>query len=1565
MALREAKAWVPSKEHAWVLTDVVSFVEDEGTIHVVDPENPEGDNLVLKKEDTHLLDPSHLLSHDDLCKMNRLHDAPLLNVLRTRYQNDDIYSTVGDMILVSANPYRRIPGLYENPLRYYDMPEEGSQEPENTANPPHVFKVANRALHSLINPKKPSQEGGRRRFMNQSIVVSGESGAGKTEASKLVMSYLVEANMEIVKTKTESDSTVDLEEIAHKIQKEVVGSNLVFEAFGNAKTVRNDNSSRFGKYIKLQYSDDNMLLSAYTDTFLLEKSRILTCNPGESNYHIFYYMVDGLKDTDPTLAKEFGLETASYDQFRVLNDSGGGCSWADRGDEENLDSLQVALANVDFTPEEQKEIFRLLAAILHLGNVKVSAASEDSGNISLEGSTMQMKDVAGLLGIEPSILHMKLTQRIVRIRGRSSMATKQLNQKEVNNNLNAFIKMIYTGVFSFIVRKINYAHSHPDQVAGQQPSKFIGILDIFGFEIFQNNSFEQLCINFANERLQQHFNEHVFVAEQEDYEREGLDGSFITFSDNQDVIDLVTKKPSGLFCIMDDFAKVNKTDDTQLLINLNQANESKNDRYTKPRLNYQESFVVHHFAGSVTYTIGADKDSFLFKNNDSLEEGLVEGVQSSENVFFRSVSCYVIGVPREDSAEIGYIPDLTSVRFGEEELESINNDETKHLYSKSGKVNDGPPQPPTAAGGKQMASSKTISKRFVAQVNRLMATLQVTEPHYIKCMKPNTSKKSGLFEGPLMLEQLRYSGVLEVVRIRREGFPWCNSYVKFYEEFEILGIKKQLSGDYPAARDCSEEQARQIADDICTIFLGEQQSSGENPGAVLYAYGNISMYLREEGYNSLSGHMNVLLDRCATIIQADIRRSTALRDYRKSRKAVVKLQAWGRMIAKVTWKAAELARLARLAAIEAERLKEEEEERQRLAAIAAAEVEEAGRLEADRLRILAEKEAVRLAAEAAEAERVRLEQVAVAEDKQRVVDFMNASNSGDVAAMKALLAEYPDLATRKSMNDEGPRYSAFQKACLGCAFEAMGYLNPAPHEIHAKDSQGYNALLLALSADNSADRHDMLDVCQYLSKACSENFPVEDSYEVEDYVESRADKWAAADQNALAFNVGTEEERATGAVLKEGWLSKMHNTYLFSASWGKRWVRLTDSALLYFREADDKLPRDSVSLTKETVHGMSLDYFAGPSGPAVKISFNNKVQSGLKGRTQISLMAADATEMEEWDKPLKAIMGMINGDAAMDEDLGNNWSYINPSVERALVTAVGSKTANTGLHVLALKKGGEHKDNDKYSASVAAWLVGKGVRVDTANCTDEDGKITIHKGVTALHLACKNSNLPLAKALVNCGAKVQDRIAQLIEENFADDAKYLIQDAARYAFGSLHAHAKPPIMKNYTYLSMFFMRQAFMKPMQAYAEHDTHTFDPVIVVSVMSRQHELVEAQQVISMPVHSQNDSSIWWGKMWHLQTPLDNTSNDAVVVVETRSTPHATNYVTLGWFHFNLMHSLLHTSAAPDVLQMHEWTGETKPTIVELSDMAGRVQQQCVEGPMENNNVQVEVILSRKDSL
>jgi hypothetical protein len=1542
MSLRDAQAWIPSKEHAWVRTPVIAFIQSTGELQVVNPENPDGDNLVLKQSDCHLLDDTHLESHDDLCKMNRLHDAPLLDVLRRRYNEENkIYSTASDHILVSVNPYKLIPGLYDNPLEFYDMPE--GDEKFSSALTPHVYKVANLALYDMITASKQKNKPGQGHHINQSIVVSGESGAGKTEASKRVMTFLVKANVEIVKSSNpEAIGDVDLGGIAQRIQAEVVGSNLVFESFGNAKTVRNDNSSRFGKYIKLQYSDNNMLLSAYTDTFLLEKSRILSFNPGESNYHAFYYIVSDLQKQDPELATKFQLNDCNFENFRILTDSNDKCYWTDRGDEENLCALKDALDNVNFSKEEQNEIFQLLAAILHLGNVDVHADPEDMLKNTLSCSSISMTDLAGLLGLNESILLLKLTQRLVRIRGRSSVATKTLNSKEIKNNLNAFTKIIYSSIFSFIVRKINYAHSHPEQVAGTQADKFIGILDIFGFEIFKTNSFEQLCINYANERLQQHFNEHVFVGEKEQYLNEGIDASFITFMNNQTVIDLISKKPSGLFCTLDDFAKVNKTDDSQLIINFHQNHSTVTTCYTKPRINYQESFIVHHFAGNVTYTSGEDAESFLFKNNDALEDGLVEGICASENTFLKNIGSYSLDMPVDEGTAIGVVPEFNRRDFG---------DEAESLASAMGNASIKPPTAP-AVQSKTMASSNTISKKFVKQVNRLMTTLSSTGPHYIKCMKPNNEKKPGLFNGPLMLEQLRYSGVLEVVRIRREGYPWSNSYLNFYNEFEFLGIKKIISGEFPHAYECSEEKARFCATEICSATLGLKL---ENVSENLYAFGNTRIFLREEGYNELSSRLNAFLDRCAARVQADIRRYRAVHWYKKAKRMVLRLQSWARMIPKITWKAKELARLAHIAALERKRLQEEEEERQRLAAIAAADAAEAAKLEAERQRILAEKEAERVAIEEADKEKLRLEQEAIAAEKKVIQDYLDAAEKGDVSSMKTMLESRPDLVSARTDKDSGKRYNAFQKACLGCSFDTIKYLNPAPHEIHTKDNTGNNTLLLLYSVANDKNGEDLLKISQYLSKGACENFPLEDSYGYDDYLTSRTDKWETADINTNAFQVAGKEE-SSAVVLKQGWLSKMHNTYLFSASWGKRWIILTDSSLLYFHDENDKLPKDSISLTKSTVKGMSLDFSAGPSGPAVTITLQGTQKSALKGRTQISLMASTTLEMEEWAKPLKSIMGMINGDEIIDENLANNWQYVSPVSRNSLLRSMQSNTKSSALHILANKPSG---DNDKYLAQVSSWLIANGNPVDIKNSTNRNGDVIANGGVTPLEFALQNKNFILAFALISSGATYGPELVALAKDKFGEthEVSTLLKLSSSVQVDYMF-HLPPPKLQAYTYLSIYFMESKFQNP------KSVNLVDPCLTISVVNGRGELIQKLQHAAFPILKHTDKSIWWGKGWYLTTPLDNLANDAVVIVETRSSClGGENYTLLGWSYFKLDRKVLLTTTNSDKLHFHPWDGSTNPSLTELSQLIS-AKPQMVDGDNgTDSSMEVEIVLERKD--
>ena len=1556
MSLRATSVWIPSKDHAWVSAPVVSINAETDEVTVENPDNKGGPNLLFHQKDVPLVDESHLVLHDDLCCMNRLHAAPLLDILRRRYLEDKIYTTTSDMTLVSINPYKTIPGLYSNPLRFFDVPAPGEPMSKG-AMPPHVFSVANGALYALINPLG-SGEIGRSRFNNQSIVVSGESGAGKTEASKHVMTFLVAANLELVKRLESDDAVVDLQDIASRIELEVVGSNFVFEAFGNAKTVRNDNSSRFGKYIKLQYSDSNVLISAYTDTFLLEKSRILSVNPGESNYHVFYYLVQGLQHINAPLARDLHLAGATCEQFQILTDMKKVCHWKNRGEDENLESLMQAMSRVNFSQEEQVEIFRSLAGVLHMGNVTLAARDDDSNVVDLSCKTIPMSDLALLFGMSETLFNMKFTLRLVKIRGRSSVATKRLNEKEIRNNINAFIKMVYTGLFAYIVRKINYAHSHPDQ-AGLSPKKFIGILDIFGFEIFERNSFEQMCINFANERLQQHFNQHVFVSEKEEYAKQGLDSSFITYSDNQDVLDLICKKPSGLFCVLDDFAKVNKTSDAQLLINFHQLHTGPagNSRYVKPRMNYQECFIINHFAGSVTYTSGEGPESFLSKNNDALEEGVCEGVLMSDNEFFRNISSYIIGNPMGTPGQLGHVDDIASTKFGEAESE-----ETPSVGAKTA-ADEGEsaslPAPPTGSSVHAMAASNTVSKRFNNQVNRLMSTLKVTEPHYIKCMKPNSKKAPNVFEGPLILEQLRYSGVLEVVRIRREGFPWSNTYGGFYREFEIFTLQKQRLGIYPPSTNCSEEKACEIAREICSEYLSQPNTSGENVGKELYAFGATRMYLREEGFNQLERQLNLLYDRSATRIQAQIRRLRAVLKLKVTQRMVVKLQAWARMKAKVTWKHSELARLAHLAALEAAR------EAARLQAL-----EEERQLqllqEQDRLRILAEKEAARIAAqiaaEEAEKERLRLIAEAIAADKKLLHDFTIATEQGDIAAMKIMLAKNPDLINRKSDEPGEPHRNPLQHACLGCSYASIKFLNPAPHEVHTRDAAGNNALLLVVSSANKCNAKDLMSVCQYLVRAACENFPLEDAFALTDYVSSRADKWATADTTTAAFNVGTEEERTKGIVLKEGWLGKMHNTYVFSASWSRRWVRLTDSALYYFRQSDDALPRDSVELTRATAQGMTLDFFDGPSGPAVKISFNS-VQSGQKGRTSMSLMAADKVEMEQWARPLKAIMGMINDEAAVDGDLANNWQYTNPVSKKALVGAVTTKTRHNALHVLAGHDGRKDLSWNLEVAKVAAWLVCSGLDVEAKNSSSLTGQPAAD-GVTALQLACHNGNLALALALVSLGASLEGRMStgstlRLAVDGLGQDGMSTLAEATKRYLALPRALGPPPQLKKYTYLSMFFMSNSFSQNIPGW---DDARFEPVLVISVVTRAHDLIEKAQVVSVPIAKSTGKEIWWGKTWHLQTPLDNTPNDGSVIIEVRSGADALSYKVLGWCYYRLKHSAQVTSSKPVLLQMNPWKNAKTPSVAELLDLSVSMQQECSKAS-SGDSMQVEVVCQKKN--
>lgn len=622
--------WVSDKTQVWCQATVRS-TDLKGEIEVEKIENNNVQVLVVPVSATHPMDPSHLLDLDNLCLMNNMHEAPLLDLLRRRFHSQRIYTLTGN-VLISLNPYSTIEGLYENALSHLQLsiPLNGAENSSKMAEnaqiklTPHVFSVANRALSYLVDslpgnrvtlPAEVNQLLGQKALLNterdeegnQSIVISGESGAGKTENSKYVMSFLIQANKTITQSVTAGGTpsvnngttgTTGTANCSNSFTDSLLAvlleSSVVLEAFGNAKTVRNDNSSRFGKYIKLMYSSAASadtstkaaagttapeLVSAVTDTFLLEKSRLVSVGKDERNYHIFYQLLRGLPQEDPQLCTELCVDLP-VEMYTILTQ--GGCTVISSAAEDATEfgATLAALRTLRCSEVEVNEVWALLACILHLSSLQCVEAHTVGGTadepVRVSSNTIDISRLGALLGLNSSELVRCLTTQELIIMKRSSIHIKVLSGADVSRNILALVKWMYDKLFAWLVRKINYSHSHLTQHSiDQGTKKFIGILDIFGFEILGINSFEQLCINLTNERLQQQFNETVFVSEQDMYRAEGLQWDNITFRDNQHVIDLIssTKSPQGLLLILEEHCMLNRgvPDDNALLASYDQV----------------------------------------------------------------------------------------------------------------------------------------------------------------------------------------------------------------------------------------------------------------------------------------------------------------------------------------------------------------------------------------------------------------------------------------------------------------------------------------------------------------------------------------------------------------------------------------------------------------------------------------------------------------------------------------------------------------------------------------------------------------------------------------------------------------------------------------------------------------------------------------------------------------------------------------------------------------------------------------------------------------------------------
>ncbi|KAK3187746.1 hypothetical protein Dsin_027307 [Dipteronia sinensis] len=734
--------WTEDPEEAWI-DGVVEEVNDEE----IKINCTSGKMVVAKTSGVYPKDAEFPSSGvDDMTKLAYLHEPGVLQNLRCRYDMNEIYTYTGN-ILIAVNPFRRLPHLYDSQtMEQYKGAAFGELSP-------HPFAVADSAYRLMIN------EG-----ISQAILVSGESGAGKTESTKMLMCYLAYMGG---RTGTEGRS----------VEQKVLESNPVLEAFGNAKTVRNNNSSRFGKFVELQFDERGRISGAAVRTYLLERSRVCQVSDPERNYHCFY-MLCAAPDEDIEKYKLGNSRT-----FHYLNQSN--CYELDGVDEsKEYLSTRRAMEVVGISSEEQDAIFRVVAAILHLGNIEFAKGEEaDSSEPKDDKSRFHLKTAAELFMCDEKSLEDSLCKRVIVTRDES--ITKWLDPDAASLSRDALAKIVYSRLFDWIVNKIN------NSIGQDLDSKFIiGVLDIYGFESFKTNSFEQFCINLTNEKLQQHFNQHVFKMEQEEYTKEEIDWSYIEFIDNQDILDLLEKKPGGIIALLDEACMFPRSTYETFAEKLYQTFKD-HKRFSKPKLS-RTDFTICHYAGDVTY----QTELFLDKNKDY--------VVPEHQALLSASRCH-------------FVPGLF------------------------------PPLPEESSKSSKFSS---IGSRFKQQLQALLETLSATEPHYIRCVKPNNVLKPAIFENSNVLQQLRCGGVMEAIRISCAGFPTRKTFNEFLNRFRILA---------PNILDASCDEVA-----ACKKLLEKVNLQG-------YQVGKTKVFLRAGQMAELDALRTEVLGRSASIIQRKAR----------------------------------------------------------------------------------------------------------------------------------------------------------------------------------------------------------------------------------------------------------------------------------------------------------------------------------------------------------------------------------------------------------------------------------------------------------------------------------------------------------------------------------------------------------------------------------------------------------------------------------------------------------------------------------------------------------------------
>ncbi|XP_029436017.1 unconventional myosin-Vb isoform X3 [Rhinatrema bivittatum] len=789
---RYTRVWIPDPDEVWISAEIVKDYK-------------EGDeSLQLKLEDERLYEypldsktkqlpflrnPDILVGENDLTALSYLHEPAVLHNLKVRFlESNHIYTYCG-IVLVAINPYEQLPIYGEDVIYAYSGQNMGDMDP-------HIFAVAEEAYKQMARDEK-----------NQSIIVSGESGAGKTVSAKYAMRYF---------------ATVGGSASETNVEEKVLASSPIMEAIGNAKTTRNDNSSRFGKYIQIGFDRRYHIIGANMRTYLLEKSRVVFQAEEERNYHIFYQLCAS------SSLPEFKDLLLTYAEDFVYTSQGGETAIDGVDDADDFEKTRHAFTLLGVKESHQMSIFKIIASILHLGNVEIQS-ERDGESSSISKQDEHLNNFCKLLGVEHDQMEHWLCHR--KLVTTSETYVKTMSVQQALNARNALAKHIYAQMFNWIVQHINKAlHTTSKQ------HSFIGVLDIYGFETFEVNSFEQFCINYANEKLQQQFNSHVFKLEQEEYMKEQIPWTLIDFYDNQPCIDLIEAK-LGILDLLDEECKVPKGTDQNWAQKLYDRHTSSN-HFQKPRMS-NTSFIVSHFADKVEYQC----DGFLEKNRDTVYE---------EQINILKASKYQL------------VADLF-----QEEKDSV----PPTPVSGRAKINIRSAKPALKAANKE--HKKTVGHQFRNSLHLLMETLNATTPHYVRCIKPNDEKLPFTFDPKRAVQQLRACGVLETIRISAAGYPSRWTYHDFFNRYRVL-MKK---------RDVSQTDKKQVCKSLLENLVKDPDK---------FQFGRTKIFFRA-GQVAYLEKLRADKFRAATImIQKTVRGWLQRVKYRRMREAAITIQRYMR-----------------------------------------------------------------------------------------------------------------------------------------------------------------------------------------------------------------------------------------------------------------------------------------------------------------------------------------------------------------------------------------------------------------------------------------------------------------------------------------------------------------------------------------------------------------------------------------------------------------------------------------------------------------------------------------------